>query len=211
MKKFFSWTFFGIFAVAVWCDCGRDTRLAGQKVRDPQVRTVTMYGQTLDQQASPEQVGFATLQAIRDDFKAKARVDRDAALDKEFDLAAANEIQARNRSSMSRNEYIHNVVYRWTPTASHYVDDFPSTFEQAKSRFVARKAAPAAGSKASECELGIELADANGDPNAHVVLLIWLAQDQGYWRVLHLGFDATRRTLAIASSAAPPHAVESGE
>ena len=34
-----------------------------------------------------------------------------------------------------------------------------------------------------------------GDPNARVVMVIYLAQDSGFWRVLHLGFDQARRSI----------------
>jgi hypothetical protein len=200
--------------VACWCGCGHDARLAGQKVRDVQVHAVTMYGQTLDAQATPEQVAFAALQAIREDISAKTPQAREAALDKEFELAAANEIQSHNHSSMGRDEYIYNVVYRWAPTVSYYVADFPSTWEQAQKRFGPKKLTllPTAKSEgnAKECEIPIEVADPNGDPNAHVVILIWLNQDHGFWRVMHFGFDTSRRKLEVTSSVNPIAPVNTG-
>ena len=201
--------------LAFWCGCGHDTRLAGQKVRSVQVHTASLYGLTLDPKATPELVAFAALQAICEDVKAPTPKARDAALDKEFELAAADEIQSRNHSSMGRDEFIYNVVYRWAPTVSYYVSDFPSTWEQAEKRFGPKKFSPAPttqkdSSSPRECELPIEVADPGGDPNASVVILIWLAQDQGYWRVLHFGFDQTRRKVEVTSSANPTVPVGNG-
>ncbi|MBI3833823.1 MAG: hypothetical protein HY287_05790 [Planctomycetes bacterium] len=190
--------------LACWCGCGHDARLAGQKVQNVQVKAVTLYGQTLDAQATPEQVAFAALQAIREDVLATTTQAREAALDKEFDLAAADEIQSRNHSSMGRDEFIYNVVYRWAPTVSYYVADFPTTWEQAQKRFGPKKLTPLPTAKsegsAKECEIPIEVADPNGDPNARVIILIWLNQDHGFWRVMHFGFDTSRRKLEVTSS-----------
>ena len=120
----------------VWCGCSGDARLAGQKIRTVTVRSVSLYGLTLDQQASPEQVAYVLLRAIRDDVSAKNREDRGAALDKEFDLCAAEVIQSKNYTSLPRDEFIHNVVYHWAPTVSHYVGDFETEWSKAAGRFV---------------------------------------------------------------------------
>jgi hypothetical protein len=193
------WTAVGLTAtaagaLAVWCGCG-DARLAGHKIRSATVRSVTHYGVTLDQQATPEQVAFVVLRAIRDDVSAKSKEEREAALDRQFDLCAANVLQKKNRSSMPRDEFVHSVVYHWAPTVSHYVGDFETDWGQAAARLVRTK--PNTDSKASpeETEVYMELADPSGDPKARVVLVIWMVQDGGFWRVTHLGFDSTRRSV----------------
>jgi len=200
--------------ISTWCGCEHDTRLAGQNVHDVEVQAVTMYGQSLDANATPEQVAFAALQAIREDVQAKTPQERQTALNKEFELAAADEIQARNHSSTSRDEFIYNVVYRWTPTISYYVADFPKTWEQAEKRFGPRKFSPASATNsevtAKECELPIEVADPNSDPNASVVILIWLNRDHGYWRIMHFGFDQSRRKIEVTSNANPTTVTPSG-
>ena len=76
--------------------CRRDVRLADKKLRNPTVKAVSAYGMTLDEQASPQQVAFATLRAIRDDFLAPDREAREKALDIQFELCAANKISERN-------------------------------------------------------------------------------------------------------------------
>jgi len=177
--------------------CSRDVRLADKKVPTVTVRSVSHYGLTLDQNATPEQVAFAALRAIREDFLAKNEAEREAALAKQFDLCAAEVLAERNRTSLSRDEYIYSVVYRWTPTVSHYVGDFPADWESAEGRLVRRAVSRAKGEKESgeECEVAMQVADPAGDPKASVVLVVWLAKDGGFWRVLHLGFDPTTRTL----------------
>ena len=182
-------------ALAVWCGCGGDARLAGHKIRSVTVRSVTHYGITLDQQAAPEQVAFVLLRAIRDDVSAKTREDREAALDKQFDLCAANVLQKRNRTSMPRDEFVHGVVYHWAPTVSHYVGDFETDWGQAAARLVRAKASKNQKASPEETEVYMELADPGGDPKARVVMVIWMVQDGGFWRVTHLGFDPTKRSV----------------
>jgi hypothetical protein len=181
--------------LAVWCGCSGDTRLAGHKIRSATVRSVTHYGVTLDQQAAPEQVAFVVLRAIRDDVSAKTKEDREAALDKQFDLCAANVLQKRNRTSMPRDEFVHSVVYHWAPTVSHYVGDFETEWDKAAARLVHGRLAKDSKTNLEECEVQMELADPRGDPKARVVMVIWLVKDEGFWRATHLGFDSTRRSV----------------
>lgn len=184
-------------AVVLTGGCNRDVRLDDQKVRSVTVRSVTLYGVTLGEQASPEQVAFAVLRAIREDFEATTAKEREAALDKQFDLCAANEIQAKNHGSLERDPFVHNVVFRWTPTVSHYVGDFETEWDKAEPRLIRRTAAPTKNAKtgAPEIEIAMEVVDPSGDANARVVMSIWMAKDKGFWRVLHLGFDPKIRSL----------------
>ncbi len=177
--------------------CSRDVRLAQRKVRTVKVEPKTIYGMTLDENASPQEVTFVLLRAIREDFQAKTDEERESALDKQFDICAADVIQAQNRGTMARDEFVHNVVYHWTPTVSHYVNDFDTDWDKAKPRLVrvVKKPADLAAPDASTCEVAIEVADPDGDPNARVIIVVWLARDEGLWRVIHLGFESSRRTL----------------
>ncbi len=177
--------------------CSRDVRLDDQKIRTVTVKAVMLYGENLDVNASPEKVAYVALRAIKEDFEAKSDADREAALDKQFEVCAASELYRSNKTSLSRDEWVHNVVYRWTPTVSHYVADFPTTWEQASTRLVNRKTDAIADhpSGAKLSEIAMEVDDPSGDANARVILLVWLAQDDGFWRVTQLGFDRTRRSL----------------
>ena len=170
--------------------CQRDVRLADKKLRNPTVRTVTVYEITLDEQATPERVAYVALRAIADDFLAPDDQAREKALDVQFDICAANEIQRPNRTSLRREEWLYEVVSHWTPTVSHYVEDFPRDWSEAQNRLVRR-----GPTESTEGVVLIEVDNvkAGRDPNARVVIVIWLAKDNGFWRVVHLGFDVQRQ------------------
>ena len=186
-----------ITMIAMIASCDRDVRLAGRNVPSVKVRTVSHFGVTLDREASPEPVAFVALRAIREDVLAGNEKEREAALAKQFDVCAANIIQAKNRSSIKRDPYIYNVVYHWAPTVSHYVKNFDLDWEQAKKRLIRRDPPQNEGVKRrfEECTILMELDDPTGDAGARVVMVLWLARDDGYWRVLHLGFDNTSRSI----------------
>lgn len=177
--------------------CRRDVRLAGRDVRSVTVQSVTHFGVTLDEEASPQDVAYVLLRAIREDFLASSSTDRKAALDKQFDICAANVIKARNRTGLSGDEFVYNVVYRWTPTVAHYVDDFETDRTKASERLVPNYVAgdKAADPNVEECEVLMELDDPSGDPKAQVVVIVRLARDGGFWRVLNLSFDTGRRSM----------------
>jgi hypothetical protein len=183
--------------VLFWGGCHRDAHLADQQLRHPEVKTVTHYGLTLDQDATPKQVAYVLLRAIRDDSLAKTKEDRERALDIQFDLCAATEIANANPTSLTRDELIFEIVHHWTPTLSHYVDDFETEWEKAKARFAVShtKSRNEAESGPDECKVLMQLNDPSGDPNARVVIVIWLVRDEGYWRVLRPGFDPYHRSI----------------
>jgi hypothetical protein len=177
--------------------CNRDVRLAGKGVKTVTVRPVTHYGVTLDEQASPEQTVYALLHAIRDDFIAMNKADRDAALGKQFDVCAANVIAASNPTSLGRDQYIHRAVTQWTPTVSHYASDFETDWEKAEGRFVRVGPKPTGeeDSAGQACQIFMEVNDPNGDPNSRAVLVVSLVLDQELWRVARVGFTSRARAL----------------
>lgn len=178
--------------------CSRDARLADHDVRTVTVKSVTHYGVTLDENATPKQVVFVLTQAIRGDFLAATPEEREHFLDVQFDICAANVINARNKTKISRDEFIYNVVYHWTPTVSHYVGGFDTEWAKVEPRLVqsAVHTDGTEGGGTKRCEVRMELVDPDGDPGAGVVMIAWLARDKGLWRVTHVGFDRTRRKLA---------------
>jgi hypothetical protein len=190
-------------------------RLDERELRDVKIRTVTHYGLTLDEAADPESVAFVALSAIREDFEAgEDTAKREAALDKQFDVAAVEYIADQNHSSRTREEFLLSVIRVWTPVVAHYVGDFPTTLEDARSRFVLRKAKVAEGAP-EKADVLMEVDDlaAGRDPNARVVLVVYLVKDGGYWRVTHVGFDtstqdpeARRRIAKRGSSPVPANA-----
>jgi len=180
--------------------CSRDVRLAGKDVPTVTVRAVEHYSTKLDANATPEQVAYVALLAIRDDYLARDEETRKRALATQFDVCAADVIQARNTTSIERDEFVYDVVYRWTPAVSHYVGDFPTDWASAEARMVRRPVTrlgkqAAAADADDECEVAMVARDPGGDPNAQVVLLVWLAKDNGFWRVTHLGFDPSARAI----------------
>ena len=184
-------------ALSAGSGCSRDVRLAGRDVRSVTVGPVDYYGIKLDEAATPEQVTYVLLRAIRDDFLASNPEQREASLDIQFDICAANVIRGKNRKGMSPDDFVYNVVYHWTPTVSHYVDNFETDWESAKARLVRGGPAPAnrPDTDPDECKVLMELDDPSGEPDARVVMVVWLARDSGFWRVLHLGFDPRRRSI----------------
>lgn len=181
------------------CGCSRDVRLSGRKLRAPNVRAVVQYGLNLDTQAAPEQVAYAALRAIHDDFRAANREAREEALDRQFDLAAGNEIVKQNRTGLSPEEYLFKVVNHWTPSISHYVDRFPTDWESAKARLLRRDFKSSDG-KTAGAEVLLEVDDPTGEPNARAVVVVWLVQDTGFWRVTHVGFLQGKRAAAVKTA-----------
>lgn len=181
------------------CGCSRDVRLSGRKLRAPNVRAVVHYGLNLDTQAAPEQVAYAALRAIHDDFRAANREAREEALDRQFDLAAGNEIVKQNRTGLSQEEYLFKVVNHWTPSISHYVNRFPTEWESAKSRLIRRDFKSSDG-KTAGAEVLLEVDDPSGELNARAVVVVWLVQDTGFWRVTHVGFLPGKRVASVKTA-----------
>lgn len=179
--------------------CKRDARLAGRNIpEDVRVHSVTHYGQTLDESASPEQVAFVFFRAVADDFEADTPEAREEALAVQFDVCAAGVLAERNRGSRLLDEHIYSIVYHWTPTISHYVPDFPKAWGSGNERLIRRDPSkPAAG--VQECEVLLQvddpdtIRDGKADPNASVVIVVWMVKDGGYWRVTHPGFEQLNR------------------
>ncbi len=197
VRKLFQGVPVALALLVMWCGCDRDARLTGQKLREVTVGTVTHYGVTLDQDASPEQVAYVLLRAIHDDFLAEDETAREAALDKQFDVCAANELVPESLPDHERREMLFRLVHRWTPAVAHYVHDFETEWEKARARFTRLGMQPSPNSKGGgmECQIVMELEDPGGDPNARVLLAVGLIQDGGYWRVMRVAFAPNRRTL----------------
>lgn len=186
--------------------CDRDARLAGRNLRDVTVKTVTHYGATLDKSATPQQVTYVLLRAIRDDFKAKTPEEREVALDKQFDVSAGGYLTSGRANEIDRREALFRIVNRWTPTVAHYVDDIETDWEKARVRLKVFGLEPVKNRNdgTQQCKIMTQLADPSGDPNAAVLLNIQLIQDSGYWRVLGLAYENSRRSMNPKAAAGVP-------
>jgi len=191
-----------LLAAVIVVGCSRDVRLSGRNIRSVTVRPVTHYGLTLDQNATPEQVAYVALRAIREDVEAGTdAAKREAALDIQFDVCAANKIQERNKGSTPRDEWIHSVVYHWAPTVSHYAADFETDWEKAKSRLILFPSkASSVSTSSSEALVAMTVNDPSGNPNASAVLMVLLQKDGGMWRIMHFGFEVGSRSRPATKS-----------
>jgi hypothetical protein len=192
-----------VVGLALSYGCSRDARLADKRLRHPEVKAVTHYGVTLDEEASPKQVAYVLLRAIHDDFLAETDEQRQAALDVQFDLCAADALARRNPTGHTRDEFIYQVVYHWTPAVSHYVGDFETDWEKAQARMVTHESKPAGkpNDKAKRAMVFMPLEDPGGDANARVVLMVQLVKDKGYWRAEGLGFEPHYRSIPTRTTA----------
>jgi len=86
----------GVALATIATGCGRDARLTGKQLREPDVRTITAYDVTLDHDASPKEVVYVLLRAIADDYAAGDDHEaRESALDKQFAVAAPSRSTVR--------------------------------------------------------------------------------------------------------------------
>ncbi len=189
-------TIVACFVALLPTSCSRDVRLTGKKLRNPKVETVTVYGQSLDQQAEPEKVAYATLRAIKEDFLAADPEAREEALDKQFSLCAPNAIIKKNTTANSGEEFLYNVVSRWTPAISHYVDQFPQDWDTAKTQLIKHdiKSMPDSKKGFDGVEVWLQVRD-SGAEHSEAIVVVWLVQESGYWRVVHVGFQQGKRTV----------------
>ena len=181
------------------CGCGRDARLVGKDLpTDLSVRTVTHYGLTLDEKATPQQVGFVLLRALREDYEAPDKAARTAAMNVQYDITATNEVIALHPDGLPPAETIYSLVKQWTPTVAHYAAQLPTEWEKAKDRIVATNPQPSKTGREGmmECQVLYQLDDPKGDLNGRVVVYGALVQDKGFWRVRTVAFVPNRRVLA---------------
>jgi hypothetical protein len=123
------------------------------KVSPPAIETVEAYGQTLDESATPEQVVFVLLQAIRDDFHTSPENSkaREELVDLQYKLSAYSALKRRLteanriRPGMNAAEVVRELVYHWTPILAHYVESFDEDFEQARRKMRVRPLADGEG------------------------------------------------------------------
>lgn len=173
------------------------------------VEAVTAYGMTLDESATPEQVAFVLLQAIRDDVEAAQARDRERhrqAVELQYAIAAYSTIEERLLGVFSRadgtgdlgdlrEQRLYDVVKQWGAIAAHYVRSFDAEFDAAAERLrVERRGEP---------ERVHVLYDVCHDPSAtdpaqrqpatlEIELAIETEGADKYWRVARVDFRRPR-------------------
>ena len=199
--------------LAIAVGCRQDARMADAELRDPVVADVTIAGLTLDRDATPEMVTFALLRAIKDDVDAGRDLEaREAAFDRQFQLAAPSAIHAQHvRAVGPEHADLKECVYKtsrlWAPTLGHYVGSFDLSFEEALERMHMPPVPTSLRMKqfgSEEKHVLFEARDPDGDPNASVVIRVRLVQQEGRWRVWWVGFDRSRRHLPTGRERTAP-------
>ena len=176
--------------------CGRQAHVTGRELRSLKVKTVTPYGVLLDPDASPQSVTYALLRALKDDVQAADAEARERALDIQFDLCAVELIGKANVFRYEPAEHLDHWVRRWAPTVSRYVDAFETDLEQASKQLVLRGPTIGPSGELDRCEVLREVEDPSATGTSKVVLAVRLVLEQGYWRVLSVGYDAPHRSLS---------------
>ncbi|MCH7701433.1 MAG: hypothetical protein IID37_07070 [Planctomycetes bacterium] len=201
VKRWLRWCASGALLVSLVSCNGRDQEdPLIERVRSltATVRTVTDAGLTLDENATPQQVVYALLQAIKDDVRAgNNQEERREAIDRQLALCAPQEIDLRfggRRSIESREEGIYRVVRYWGAVVSYYVDDLDvnletMTADMAVSTLPRGRANRTGTSELRKVILTLVDPQAPDDSRQRVRLRIDLAKESNYWRVCHVGYE----------------------
>lgn len=206
-------------ALAILGGCRRDLDIPPMEVK-----TVDAYGVKLDTAASPKQVAYVLLRALRDDVEASQAWDKakkKQAFRTTFALAAFGAIKDKLVNSpellnaadgnvaeaVARNTY--DAVDHWAPIAGHYVRSFEADVQAAMARMT-EVVAP-------DGRTGKVYVDVAHDPQAtqpaerqEVTLIIDVAREKGaegadYWRVIKLGYQPRMKVIAVSAPATAPN------
>jgi hypothetical protein len=126
---------FGLPAVLLLVPACRDQDAPPETIKSVSVGPVVLYDMTLGPDATPQQVTYAMMRAIRDSIDAgqkRDRAARDQALNNQLALAAVTHIYRNNRRqadpAQASQEDIDTTVYKvvrfWAPIVSRYVGSF---------------------------------------------------------------------------------------
>jgi hypothetical protein len=188
----------------------RDPGMDEGDADDAVVKTVTAYGVTLDASASPQDVAYVLLRAIRDDVLAAKRGDnaaREEAEALERSIAAPKRIhqlvkpyfkQSGLPEDVTPARTVRSATRFWAPIAAHYVGDLDLTPEAARARMVLVSQSADVGAVHVDVE----------NPNDHrrTTLAISVAKENGYWRVFKVDYTllSVERMSRRREVVAPP-------
>jgi hypothetical protein len=199
----------GLALAALACLTG-GCRDAEDTLPPPETRTVTTYGQTLDESATPQQVAYVLLRSLAEDVQAAQATPRRAEDQKQANLitwsvAAHNAIEQRILSTArehakdparfqslgkNRKREIYRVVNWWAPIVAYYVNSFDEDPQTAMSRMNVRTSP-----NGQVTHIFYEVAPDPSRPDAdrRRTLDIELVREKGadgkeYWRVVRVGY-----------------------
>ena len=190
-----------------------------------EVKEVVAYSVTLDESASPQQVVYVLLRALRDDFEAAQAKDRERqkeALKATFSVAAFSEIEKRlvrvfasggegkvgTGLGAHRDHKIYGVINHWTPIVGHYVRSFD--LDQAEAVAKMRVASLANGSS-THVYYDVSHDPQETDPakQQRATLDVELVKEKAsagsrmYWRVARVAFHGTKARRRVAPTSGP--------
>ena len=189
-----------LLAIGLACGsgCSEDARLAGRDIPHVEVRTVVDQGLSLGPEASPKQVAFALLRAIRDDVRAGGDLDaRHQALQRQLAVCDPDYIYDRyvrfygDRAVAQRDEWVYKRVNLWAPTLAYYVDAFDFDLATAESLMKEESADKADNWPGPTTYVDLPVAHPGGIDGADVIVRVRLhrhGDEDGYWRVFSVGF-----------------------
>jgi len=184
--------------------CRRDARLADHTIPHVEIGTVSDQGVVLGPEASPKEVAYVLLKAVREDVLAGSDLDaRRQALDRQLAVCDPDYIYDLyrrvfgDRTVDSRDEWVFKKVYLWAPTLAYYVDAFDFDLATAEARMRETGDARAEKWTGRTTLVDLPVLDPKGRPGAGVVVRVRLHRAEGeggtsptggYWRVFGVGF-----------------------
>ena len=176
-----------------------------------EVKVVEAYGLTLDESATPQQVVYALLRSIADDFSAAADHDHDKqreALCRTFSLGAYSTIEGRLLRTLGlldkdaktdlgdkRDLELYKVIKTWAPITGYYVKSFDETFESMSQKL---RVTELAGADTARVFYPVSHDPDERDPDKleNATLFVELAKesvgDKEYWRVARISFTGNK-------------------
>ncbi len=186
-------------AIVLGCGlgCSEDARLAGKAIPHVEVRTVEDQNITLSPEASPKQVAFVLLRAIRDDILAGEDLEaREKALDRQLavcDPDYIHDLYLRfygDRATTRRDEWVYGKVHVWAPTLAYYVDAFDFDLPTAEALMV-EGGDPVEKWAGQTTHVDLPAGNPKDVGAADVIVRVRLhrpGEEQGHWRVFSIGF-----------------------
>lgn len=192
----------------------------GPEIPPAEVTTLSAYGVTLDDTATPKQVAFVLLRTLADDVNAAQAGDRKTSremIERAYNLAAVTTIENRLAAAVSRNlpeghkkadlgeqrdAKLYEFAKQWGAITAHYVKSFDEDLAAAEARM---------REVASPDEKTVRIFyDVAHDPEAEdtdkATLDIELAREEvgvrSFWRIARVGFRGSRKP--VATPPAPP-------